>query len=263
MVMASISQAQITLEQTYPDGDTKLYMVDLEISGIKYLLKSDVQGNRFLKFYNLDHSLWKTIDCNSFPTTNDPMGEAVYNFDALYISETLFDCDERIEFLYVSHSGIQRFTGIYNEEGTSLIEMDNCAPLVKINIPQQFRPIYNTPDGTKLILSHTNGSALVYSLPCSLATGIDLFQSEDFSGNLTVFPNPSIDQTTINYRLPNDTKEAEILISDMVGNEIKRYRVDSYFSNLTIPKKEIPSGTYIYSLISDGNVIDSKKIIIE
>ena len=59
--------AQITLEQEYVGAKLSLFMVNLEYSGMKYVSKSEVPGNRFLKFYNLDHSLWKTIDCDSLP----------------------------------------------------------------------------------------------------------------------------------------------------------------------------------------------------
>ena len=92
-IYAQTINAQITLDYVYPNASTKLYMVNLEVSGIKYVLKSDVAGNRFINFYNLNHSLWKTINCNSFPmsSTIGPTPTPQYAFDALYISEKLFN----------------------------------------------------------------------------------------------------------------------------------------------------------------------------
>ena len=254
--------AQITVDAVYPDANRKLYIVDLEISGMKYIVKSDVPGNRFLKLYHLDHSLWKTIDCNSMPTKQLPSGETNYNFDALYISETLFDCDDMLEFLYFTSVGYEYYTGIYNENGVSIMEADSASPLVKLNIPQQYRPIYNTPDGTKMILSHMNGHATVYDLPCELSTGVDRNKANQGKSLLEVYPNPAIYQTTIKYSLPSKYNNAEIAIIGISGQEFKRYEVDRSFSELLIETGDIAPGTYLYSLIVDGVVLESKKIIL-
>src|SRR5688572_24330670 len=91
--------SQITLDTVYPNAAVKLFMVNLEISGMKYVVKSMVPGDRYLKFYNLDHSLWKFIDCDTFPAMVDciPPYYVLYTFHSLYISETLFDCDNELE----------------------------------------------------------------------------------------------------------------------------------------------------------------------
>jgi hypothetical protein len=256
--------AQIILETSYPAASSKFYMVNLETSGTKYVYKNDAQGNRFLKFYNLDHSLWKTINCNVFPTTQhcgNPNTQ--YFFDALYISENLFDCDNSIEFMYVSLSDCKWFTGVYKEDGSALLFADSCAPIIKINVPQQHRPIYNTIDGTKMILSHKNGRANVYALPCSLSTDIDdfLVKKQDHS-NFKAYPNPSYYETTIEYMLPNGVDQAEFRIYDMNGAEISKHTVDNNFSNLLISNRDVTPGTYLYSLVVKGQVIETKKIIL-
>ena len=203
-VFGASLKAQITPDNIYLSASLHLYMVNLENSGMKYLVQSEVQVNRYLKFYHLNHSLWKTIDCNPFPVLPfcGPVLQT-YFFDALYISENLFDCDTAIEFLYGYRSDCRWFTGIYKEDGTVLFAEDSLAALVKINVPQQFRPIYNTPAGTKMILSHRDGTSRVFNLPCSLSTGIDqITEPPAGEGNLKAFPNPSFYQTTIEYHLP-------------------------------------------------------------
>ena len=257
--------AQITVDTVFQDAAVKLYMVNLELSGMKYLVKNDDQGNRFLKFYNLNHTLWKTINCNAFPamaycgTTGNN-----YNFDALYISENLFDCDNDVEFMYSSSSDCKYFTGIYKEDGTALLIADSTAPFVRANVPQQFRPIYNTPNGTKLILSQMfTGEAIVYNLPCTLSTDIDQYlMNSTNQSEMNVFPNPSYYQNTVEYKLPVGVNQAEIIITDINGSEIQRYKVDKNFTSVLIPHNEIAPGTYFYSLIADNKVLVSKKIIL-
>jgi hypothetical protein len=258
--------SQITYETTYTGAGMKLYMVNLEISGMKYLVKTEDSGNRYLKFYNLDHSLWKTIDCNPFPAMElcgDP-GYILYNFDALYISENLFACDDKIEFLYSSAGDCRWFTAVYNELGTPLLIADSAIAWVKPNTPQQWRPIYNTPDGTKLILSYYNGNAKVFDLPCTLSEGIDQLKMNSTSDQteMNVFPNPGKYQNTVAYKLPSGVDQAELIISDLSGKEIRRYKVDNNFTNLLITQGEIAPGTYFYSLVTESKVLVSKKVII-
>ncbi len=267
-VLAHNIKAQITLDVVYPNAKQKLYMVNLEVSGMKYVVKSEDPGNRFLNFYNLNHSLWKTINCNTFPmmtSTNFTTTTPLYNFDAICISEKVFDCDNNIEFMYVSQGPTAWFTAIYNETAAALLIADSMGPFVKINIPNQYKPIYNTPVGTKLILSHWNGSARVYNLPCALTTGLDLdntLRNSTTEASMNVFPNPSFYESTINYHLPQGVNSAEIIINDISGKEIKRYKVDNNFSSLLIEQSEMAAGTYIYSLTANGKVIDSKKIVL-
>lgn len=257
-------KAQITLERKYLDAATGFYMVNLELSGMKYIHKSDVQGYRFLKFYNLDHSLWKTIDCNSFPIPPGGTGSAAaYKFDALYISETLFNCDSAVEFLYSYANPSNQFTAVYKEDGTALLVADSCAPLVKVNIPQQFRPIYNTPQGTKLILSDKDGYARVYNLPCNLSVGIDQMKiNSNDAFDFELYPNPSFYESCIKYSLPIDVENAKVLLFDVNGKLVKEYKVDNSFNSLFIDQREIPAGTYFYSIATSDKVLATKTAII-
>lgn len=263
-----MANAQINLETVYANANRKLYMVNLEVSGMKYVVKSDVPNNRFIKLYNLNHSLWKTIDCNSMPTVSMQISQqpiVQYNFDAICISEKVFDCDDGIEFMYVSDLGNICATRIYKENGTAILIADSMGPFVKLNVPNQYKPLYNTPTGAKLILSHLNGSAKVYSLPCSISNTVSLFDNsliQDDKFGMNVFPNPSVYESTITYKLPNGVNSGEIIIYDLTGKQIKSYAVDNTFSSILIPQADMASGTYIYSLKANGQIIDSKKIVL-
>ena len=159
-------------------------------------------------------------------------------------------------------SAYRWFTGIYKEDGTPLLIADSCAPLVVTNVPQQFRPMYNTPGGTKLILSKENGNAYVYNVPCTLSTGIDqLSQRPVDDGMLRTYPNPAFYETNVEYSLPKGSTNGEVLITDLNGREMKRYKVDGTFHNLLISKGELPAGTYLYSLVCNGSLITAQKAI--
>lgn len=266
--------AQITLEYTYPTAAANLYMVDLELSGMKYIQVSRFENDRKIQLYNLDHSIWKTIDCNNFPIEStfdyDPWtGEMdtaySYEYDVLYVSENLFDLDGQLEFMFcVGASPLSpSYTGIHNEDGTAIFAESGVFPGCRLNIPQQFRPIYNTTSGTKMILSTDQGDAKVYSLAGTLQLNVGNNNVLSAS-KMAVYPNPSLfGTTTINYKLPDGVNEASIVVTDLNGNQVKSMKIDKTFENVILDNREFVSGVYLYHLVVNGQTIESKKIIIE
>ena len=76
-------------------------------------------------------------------------------------------------------------------------------------------------------------------------------------------PNPFNQSTTINYFLPTDTREAAIRVYDMNGGEIIAYPLTSFGNGeLTIDGGTFRAGMYLYSLIADGQLIDTKQMIL-
>jgi hypothetical protein len=74
-------------------------------------------------------------------------------------------------------------------------------------------------------------------------------------------PNPFTNQTVINYTLPSNAK-ATISVVDLSGKFIREYSLSSKKGQLTINSNEIGKGIFVYALISDNEVIMSKKMII-
>ncbi|WP_046755051.1 tail fiber domain-containing protein [Kordia jejudonensis] len=74
-------------------------------------------------------------------------------------------------------------------------------------------------------------------------------------------PNPFTNQSVINYRLPSNTK-ATIAVVDLSGKFIKEYNLSDEKGQLTINSSDIGKGIFIYTLISDNEIIISKKMIV-
>ena len=270
------SDAQITLDKAYPSGTEGLYMVNLELSGPKYVLKSQDSGDRYLKLYNLNHSLWKSIDCNPLRAVKRTNNTTVFLFGSFYISETLFDCDTNIEFIYTSQAAgfpDRSIVDIYNEHGKMLFSSDSTDLPMNygtglVYLLQQ-RPVYNTPGGAKMILNKAvnrvgsvwNIAPHVYNLPCALSTGIAGLKKQAEGPDLSVLPNPHFYESTIKYTLPEGMERAEIVVSSMDGKELKRYQVDNTFNSIYIGHSDMPAGSYLYSLVGGGQVLTAKKVI--
>ena len=76
-------------------------------------------------------------------------------------------------------------------------------------------------------------------------------------------PNPFSQNTTIGYYLPTDTREASIHIYDMNGTEFVAFSIDTFGQGeLTINAGTLRAGMYLYSLIADGELIDTKQMIL-
>jgi hypothetical protein len=254
------SRAQITLEHKHDSASDylnhELIVVKFELLGDCYV-KINRHG-RSISIYDLNHSLINSISLASYPQGGN------YLFMLLYISQQLFDPDPAIEFMYgyIDANGTPH-TRIYKENGTLLFVADSLYCWDEINIPQQQFPIYNTTQGTKMILSHyTNGQSYVYSLPGTLTTAIDR-ASHSFAGNMgSAYPNPTNQSTTVDYKLPDNTNQGEIVFYNLQGTEIKRYKVDRTFDHLLISTADIPTGTYYYQLQTSGNASTSKKLVV-
>ena len=115
-----------------------------------------------------------------------------------------------------------------------------------------------------MLLSYKNGDAKVFGLSGTLTTAIGEANNTLINNNMVSYPhpNPSIDVTTIDYKIPNEISQGEIVFYDLQGVEIKRFRVDKTFNSLLISTADIPAGTYFYHLQTSGNISGSKKMVI-
>jgi hypothetical protein len=75
-------------------------------------------------------------------------------------------------------------------------------------------------------------------------------------------PNPSNDNTRISYYTPDDSRNAQILVSDMKGRVLKAFTVSKGEGQVYIRRGELPSGIYNYTLYINSSKIDTKQMII-
>ena len=76
-------------------------------------------------------------------------------------------------------------------------------------------------------------------------------------------PNPFNTTTTIGFYLPNTVNAATIYVYDMNGVQLKSYPItERGKGNVIIQGSELIAGMYLYALIVDGEVIDTKRMIL-
>jgi len=75
-------------------------------------------------------------------------------------------------------------------------------------------------------------------------------------------PNPFTQETQINYSIENSTNAA-VIIYDIQGKELNRYDITASGSgSISIKGSEYTPGMYFYRLIADGQVVDTKTMIL-
>jgi len=85
------------------------------------------------------------------------------------------------------------------------------------------------------------------------ATGNVLYQNN---------PNPFKEQTTIRFSLADDVQDASICIFDMTGKMLNTLPISSGDSSVSVNGWELGEGMFLYSLIVNGQVIDTKRMVI-
>jgi len=75
-------------------------------------------------------------------------------------------------------------------------------------------------------------------------------------------PNPFKEQTVIRFSLADDVQDAAICIFDMTGKTIKKFPISSGMESVSIGGYELGEGMFLYSLVVNGQEIDTKRMII-
>jgi len=76
-------------------------------------------------------------------------------------------------------------------------------------------------------------------------------------------PNPFSMNTEIRFEIPENSNTAKLLIHDMQGAEIKSYTITAKgIGSIIIQGHELPAGMYMYTLLVNNTIIDTKKMIL-
>ena len=76
-------------------------------------------------------------------------------------------------------------------------------------------------------------------------------------------PNPWSSETVIRYSLPQTVAKADIYIYDMQGAQLKCIPAQGRGeSQVTLTARDLKAGMYLYALVADGALVDSKQMIL-
>ena len=76
-------------------------------------------------------------------------------------------------------------------------------------------------------------------------------------------PNPFSSNTEITCKLPETTKTAVVYIYNMQGAELKAFHLaKTGLNSITVYGSELSAGMYLYTLVADNEIIDTKRMIL-
>jgi len=252
-VLLGTTNAQVTLEKTYNYSAT---VVKFETLGYKYYLM-DVPSAQ-CRIYNIDHSLYKTINCFV------PSGS--YLYDIKFLSENLFDSDAGIELLYTwyrynADSAYYNYDSrIINEDGSELVYIEGAL----------YNYINKTGDETYKLFSYcydfsefpeviwTN----IYSLPGKPVVSAALFE-KDAEFLLNAYPNPASNTLKVVYNLPENVDSGVLQLFDNSGRPINQFVVDHFSDHLDLDVSKLSSGVYHYFIEYGDKKSPSKKLVVQ
>lgn len=251
-VFVLVLNAQVTLNKTY---NYSASVVKLETLGYKYYLM-DVP-NEQCRIYNMDHSLFKTINCN--------VPSNFYLADIKFISENVFDNDAGIELLctfyrYYSNSQYYEYDSkIINDDGSTIVNIDGA----------QYNYINPTGENEYKLFSYCFDYSVfpekvwtnIYNLPGAPIVAIAENKSAEIQ--LNAFPNPATQTLKVAYNLPPEANQGTLHLVNNYGQEINRYVVDGHINYLELDVSNFSSGLYHYFLEYGNTKTPSKKLVIQ
>lgn len=88
-------------------------------------------------------------------------------------------------------------------------------------------------------------------------------QSKNQAPGVDVYPNPMANTAVVNYYIPSKYTNPQMVIRNMVGKTLKTYSLKSGVqTKLNISSSSLSNGVYFYSIISDGQTLTTKKLVI-
>ena len=76
-------------------------------------------------------------------------------------------------------------------------------------------------------------------------------------------PNPFSQTTTIEYYLADDAENAMICIYDMNGKQLRCFKLQNCgYGSIEIVGSDLDAGMYMYSLIVNGQLVDTKRMVL-
>jgi hypothetical protein len=97
----------------------------------------------------------------------------------------------------------------------------------------------------------------------AVITGTDLGIQTNEAKLYQNTPNPFSTQTTIRYEIPEIIQSAQLHICNMTGTLLKTISLNQKGEgNVTINANEFSAGMYLYSLVCDGKIVDTKQMLL-
>lgn len=78
-----------------------------------------------------------------------------------------------------------------------------------------------------------------------------------------VYPNPANNYVSLDYQLTSEVKQANVKVFNLLGAEVKSANLESNGNKLRMDISDLESGIYFYSVLINGDVYKTKKLVVQ
>jgi hypothetical protein len=246
------SHAQYPLEHTFQNA-SNVKMVLLTNYGYKYAAYDNM--NYEIRLYDLNYNLWKTLPVPQYTGYNTGPSSA------LWLSDVLFNTNSNdIEFAmhYFSVSLPEKLE-IIGENGVIIASYPDASTyFVLQDGNSNFKLAVKYDDSVDI-------RTLPGTIPCNSCSALVIAQNKGEQQMPAVsepIPNPSSNNVSIMYHLPGEDRNATIAVYDIRGTEVKNFKLTNTDGRLDMDVSGLPSGNYIYRLVSESGISEKRKMTI-
>ncbi len=142
---------------------------------------------------------------------------------------------------------------VTDENGYKSVNYDMIIPILVEAIKEQQKQLDEQKEMINAQGDRRTGSATGISQLNSAADGFALDQN---------IPNPFSSETAINYTLPQQIKNASLIVYDLSGKQLTSFPLELSAKSISITSEKLSAGIYIYSIMADGKIMDSKRMVV-
>jgi hypothetical protein len=162
--------------------------------------------------------------------------------------------DDKKHIGFIAQELLEIFPELVTEKnGFLAVDYLGMVPVLLQGLKEQQQQINELKQQNVDLTKQVSLSAGINKLT-AIETGFQMSQNE---------PNPFTHETVINYALPQTINTAFMAVYDLTGKQITTFPIrEKGTASITITSQNLAAGIYIYSIVADGKVVDSKRMIV-
>ncbi len=178
--------------------------------------------------------------------------------------ETLFP-----EIVYTDNNGLKsvNYTELIPVIIQSLQEQQKQIDTKDATITKQQEQITDLQSQMKMVLSRLDALQTTQEACCNMAPKTIVSEQPISLSTASLdqnIPNPPVNHATkIGYNIPKGARKSEIVITDNYGKKLKAISLNvTGKGSMNIDTRGLTPGTYSYTLLVDGKMIDTKQMVV-
>jgi len=185
--------------------------------------------------------------------------DSLYTDKASIIDENKYDPAQNEYYGFIAQDVEKFFPEIVDtdENGTMYISYDQFIPLLVEAVKEQQTEI----ELLRSEISSLKSESTIKSISFVNQTPTEINEAAPVL--YQNIPNPYSEGTIIKYYLPDGLSEADIIVFDMTGKQLKSFSLNTPGeSSIKVSSSELQPGMFMYTMVVDGKIIDTKQMIL-